>query len=274
MAALRSVMAALVVLALAGCDGGGRAAVSDIPSPYDAPKPLQSKPLTPPRAPPMPRHPAAGTDVAIRYRRRGEPEPIEDFITIRHVDAKRDADGTILLKSIRAWSDAEDRERTFAVSSLVMINHAGEEITGRAGIQYWLRCMTGIATEADHEAAGIEASDTEAADESELLVAKLRRPVWIRYRDGEGALTERRITITALGGGRDDDGPYVTAVYAYCHLRKAARSFLVDRMEAIADIPADLHEVDADAVERWLLDHVAPPNRRGRGTRRNDSPHG
>lgn len=202
-------------------------------------------------------------------RKRGSDNEIEDYVTIRHMDAKRE-DGAIRLTHIVAWSENEDRERRFAISTITAINASGEEIEGREAIMYWLRCEADIATETEHLEAGFAASDAEAAEAGDLLARRLRVPAWILYTDAEGVDTERQITITAITGTRERDGPAMFAIYAYCHMRRAPRSFLLDRIAAIAEHRDGLPQPGANDVDTWLLPHVS---RRAR-TRRGEAPRG
>lgn len=215
---------------------------------------------------PSPLKSATAPEIWIRYRRRGSPEEIDDCIGIRRIEGT-EKDGARHLTRVVAWSDLEDRERSYAISSIVAIMPDGEDITGRTAIMYWFRQMAGVATDADHEAAGIAASAIEAADSGDPLAIGLRIPAWIRYQDREGAITERQITVTGIEGVHEDDGtPEATAIYAYCHLRRDARTFFVDRIEAIADTADGLHAAEAGMAEAWLLDRAraAKPKRRRR----------
>jgi hypothetical protein len=221
----------------------------------------------------VPLNPSSAQSMWIRYRRRGSEEEIDDCIEIRRVDGK-ETDGVVRLSSVVARSDAEDRERRYAISSIVAIMPGDREILGRAAIMHWFRCMAGIATDAENLEAGIAASEAEAEEDGELLARRLRILAWVRYGDRDGILTERQITITAVGGCRDDDAPVATVVYAYCHLRRAARSFLVDRIVAIAANQAELQAATAEAVEAWLLEAADRPKLRRRRRRTHGSGHG
>lgn len=216
--------------------------------------------------PPSPLKPATAPEVWIRYRRRGSQEEIDDCIGIRRLTGT-EKDGARHLTHVVAWSDLEERERRYAISSIVAIMPDGEEITDRTAIMYWFRQMAGVATDADREAAGIAASQIEAADSGDPLAVGLRIPAWIRYQDREGAITERQITVTGIEGVHDDDGtPEATAVYAYCHLRRDARTFFVDRIAAIADSPDGLQAAEAGMAEEWLFERArtAKPKHRRR----------
>jgi hypothetical protein len=84
-----------------------------------------------------------------------------------------------------------------------------------------------------------------------VLASHLDRPLWIRYRDAAGALTERTVTlrrITAI------DPPQPSGFDAVCHVRHRIRSFQVARTAVAADPTTG--EIIPDLVE-WLLAAIA-----------------
>lgn len=59
-----------------------------------------------------------------------------------------------------------------------------------------------------------------------------RAALFLRYRDAEGAATARRITVRQVTRRADGD----VLVVAYCHERRAMRSFLASRVDELIDL--------------------------------------
>jgi hypothetical protein len=84
------------------------------------------------------------------------------------------------------------------------------------------------------------------------LVARedLDTELYIRYRDAKGKPTRRKVTVHAIEGFRAPDGRVTFEhIRGYCHVRRAARTFRVDRI---------IDAADADGVvigdfQAWLL---------------------
>lgn len=56
----------------------------------------------------------------------------------------------------------------------------------------------------------------------------------IEYADAHGEVTERRISIIQIDATVDDEGNlYPESMRAYCHMRRANRTFMVGRMERL-----------------------------------------
>lgn len=258
-------------LALAGC---GHAAPPAAAEPLP-PLRLAARPPGPPPAPaPRPIDTPRARGVHLCFRRPGN-EEVRDSVDIRAL-LGREEGGRQVLNRIRVYSDWEERERTQAISRITSLQpDGGEEITGPAAIMLWLRDLGGIATDADREAAGLEAADAIAAeavahgDTAEILAHRQRLRAWLDYQDRDGTRTRREAIIVSLHGIEHDDGWELTHVEAYCQLRRAHRTFLVDRMHAIATTEAALTEMDVDTINDWLV--AAPRQRR---TARGKRPHG
>src|SRR5579875_802569 len=72
--------------------------------------------------------------------------------------------------------------------------------------------------------------------EHEALATNLRFDAILYYRDASGHRSERRVTVRELIGAFDDEGTaQVTGLMGFCHLRRAARTFLLHGIERIAD---------------------------------------
>lgn len=253
---MRLAVAALAAL-LAGC--------SDRPSHTGAGStPAELSPLRPqPPAPVQRRHsPLPPTTPALPARARGvhirvRGEELHDEVDILELIGTQ-ADGRTTLTRIRVRSGYDERARTIAISRLAALYPSGaEEITRPVAIMLWLRELAGLATDEDHEAAGMEAADQVAAEEvedgrsDEIIARRLRLLCWIDYTDSEGANSRRQIT--SLHGYEDEkDGWVAERVEAYCHLRRGARTFWVERMAAVAESADALAPMDHDDIERWL----------------------
>ena len=82
------------------------------------------------------------------------------------------------------------------------------------------------------------------------LVGGLDQEVLLRYRDGHGHLSDRKVTVHELHGARGPTGHIAWAsLDGYCHARRGPRSFRLDRIlsaadpttgEIIADLPGYL----------------------------------
>lgn len=56
----------------------------------------------------------------------------------------------------------------------------------------------------------------------------------IEYADAHGEVTERRISIIQIDATVDDEGTfYPESMRAYCHMRRANRTFMVGRIERL-----------------------------------------
>nr|WP_294566972.1 hypothetical protein [uncultured Rhodopila sp.] len=81
------------------------------------------------------------------------------------------------------------------------------------------------------------------------ILSGLGYPLEIRYRDSRGRETNRPITAERLAGVAGDDGTVMpTALYAFCELRNAVRSFLLARI--IEAVDGETGEVLPDLVAR------------------------
>jgi hypothetical protein len=270
--------AALTLAALlGGCSDGAILAAR----PADAPPPALrfpaagDGPARTPAPPSPPRDLPSARSVHIQLRRPGG-EEVWDEVDILSLLGREDG-GRQTLTRIRVWSHSEERALTQAISQITCLQPAGaEEITGKAAIMLWLRELGGIATDADREAAGLEAADAVAmeaishGDGEQIAAHGLRLRAWITYEDRDGARTKRPIVITSLHGEQDEDGWVLHHVEAYCGLRQAHRTFLVERMLAIGTAAPDLIEMDPDAISDWLL-AAAEAARKNPGRKR---PHG
>ena len=85
------------------------------------------------------------------------------------------------------------------------------------------------------------------------------------YTDREGRDTIRLVTPTQLNFGYTRTGERVIESFsAYCHDRRASRTFMIDRIKQAYVF--DTGEVlgDAAAIERWLLEELPTPSGRRR----------
>ncbi|MEI6160857.1 MAG: hypothetical protein WCP77_13545 [Roseococcus sp.] len=166
-------------------------------------------------------------------------------------------DGLRTFSRITVWNEEDERKRTYSISRIVWLEKSnGQEITGSASIRIFLLELAGVATDAEREAAGLEAADLLVEnddDEEEIIARKLRIRAWIEYEDSEGKSSSRHITVVTLyGHDYEGDGIQIYKIDAYCHMRLEARTFLVHRITAVAEISDALAPMDSDAVERWL----------------------
>lgn len=209
-----------------------------------------------------------GVQITFRTSDGQEDHDTVDFLGV--IGEQRD--GRRVLTRIRVRSGYDERERTQAISRLTALQPpGGEEIRGRLAIMLWLRELAAIATDADREAAGLEAADQVAADEAEfgaseeIVARKLRLGAWIGYADSNGSHMHREVIVVSLHGEPDDEvGFQIYRVEAYCHLRRGARTFLVDRMTGIGESQEAFAEMDTDDINAWLLRSAKRPKRKGR----------
>jgi hypothetical protein len=66
-------------------------------------------------------------------------------------------------------------------------------------------------------------------------IADLNVPLLIRYRSGNGHVSDRLITLHAVDGEAVDGQFRARTLAGYCHTRKAPRTFRCDRIIHIAD---------------------------------------
>jgi hypothetical protein len=185
------------------------------------------------------------------------------------VEAEQDASGALTLTRAVVWLPDDERQARYLIRRIRELEVEGSDpITGALPIMLWFREQAGIATDEDRELAGLETARINAEESSDgwsLIARGLRLPLWIDYEDRNGERTRRRITVVCILGYEVEDGRVVAdRVEAYCHVRKAARRFYVDRTLAIADTETALTPMDPTEVDRWLRRKV------GMGTEADD----
>lgn len=225
-----------------------------------------TKPATAPRSEPAPL--ASGVSLTIRRADGAEDEDIGDILGF----AAPSSGGAATATRLRIRSHLDDRVSTVAISRIVRLQtNDGGELAHPDRIALWLRELAGVATDADREAAGIAEADQAARDEIEdqtdtVLAHRLRVPAFITYVDGDGVETRRHITIVSLHGETDDDGTrIVERIEAYCHTRRAARTFFPNRIAALAEDEGAPAMTDSDAIDAWFSAKAkAKPARRPR----------
>lgn len=99
-----------------------------------------------------------------------------------------------------------------------------------------------------------QGEDPAAGPVSQTLLSRVpQRDLDIRYAGSEAPRTLRRITLNHVQGERGTKGQVVfTRIEAYCHLRKAPRTFIVDKISSAVD--PDTGEILSSKkdVQNWL----------------------
>lgn len=93
-----------------------------------------------------------------------------------------------------------------------------------------------------------------AAQAPNCVVQGLHIEIYLVYRDANGRTTRRNVTIHELEGQRRQDGKInIHVMRGYCHLRKGARTFRMDRVISAADADG----VVVNGLQAWLQERMA-----------------
>lgn len=81
----------------------------------------------------------------------------------------------------------------------------------------------------------------------------------LQYRDSKGAISERLITVHSLDGFTENGRFTGEHLHAYCHTRKAARTFRCDRIESLADSKTGEVFPGLSALTEHISAHLQQP---------------